>query len=48
MSVTVGQLYARIKSMGVLSEKDKKQNVLSIRLLLNEPVSLHILYTWLS
>ena len=48
MSVTVRQLYAHIKSMGVLFKKDRKWNVLSIHLLLNEPVSLHILYTWLS
>ncbi|KAG6380424.1 kinase-like domain-containing protein [Boletus reticuloceps] len=39
-SVTVGQLYARIKTMGVLSDKDKKRNALSLRLLLNEPMEL--------
>ncbi|EGO29472.1 hypothetical protein SERLADRAFT_405462 [Serpula lacrymans var. lacrymans S7.9] len=35
--VTVGQMYNWIKLMGVLSDKDKKRNALSLWLLLNEP-----------
>ncbi|KIM57258.1 hypothetical protein SCLCIDRAFT_17007 [Scleroderma citrinum Foug A] len=35
-SVTVGQMYSHIKTMGQLSEKDRKRNALSLHLLLNE------------
>lgn len=37
-SVTVGQMYSCIKTMGQLSEKDRKWNALSLHLLLNELV----------
>lgn len=37
-SVTVRQMYSCIKTMGQLSEKDRKRNALSLRLLLNELV----------
>ena len=37
-SVTIGQMLNQVKLLGMLSDKDKKRNALSLRLLLNEPV----------